>query len=643
MLHLVAGLVSLPGATSAPIVVDGTLCHPTRLIVRPSAVFRPLDLQRYGVTVERAFPQIGYLVVETRPGALKATRDQLRRSGAFERVDYDRAARPAYVPNDPMWPDMWHARTLKADKAWDLSFGSPVVVAVIDTGVDVGHPDLAANVWTNPGEIPGNGLDDDQNGYVDDVHGWDFDGNDAIPNDVHGHGTACSGLVAAVQDNNIGCSGVAPRGRIMGLKASTDAGYFYDSRNIGAYLYGADNGARVFSMSFYSDRVSAGERAAMDYAWSKGVLPVAAAGNANTVYSFYPSAYESVLAVAAINTSLNKASFSDFGTWVDVASPGVQLATITAGGGYTTGFAGTSGSCPQVAGAAALIWGANPLLTNDQVRSILEDTATPTIQSPYGEYTNYGLVDVEAAMVAAQSGTWPGKSAVVRYATPLYGYAARNQRAVPATTRIYGRGFQSPRDVQVLSGGRPLKILARSRDWVDVLLPEQPAALTVRVDGATAGTIPAAPQNKKTWPAIEAATQGAALSGGFAQMLAADGNQLTCSPRSDKSIVVQATFRRVTPDQGMTLLMRRSYTGSVTGTERIYLYDWASASYPYGNFTLLAETSVASIQAGIPLSVSVPNFGRYIDDEGTVYFYLETNLNENGGRLLVDQLNLFRQ
>src|SRR6185295_7407802 len=166
-----------------------------------------------------------------------------------------------------------------ADVAWDTLKGAPTVrVAVMDTGLDYTHPDLAANVWTNPGEIPSNGIDDDSNGYIDDVHGYDFAYNDSDPNDNFGHGTSCAGLVAARQDNGIGVTGVAPLCQLVGVKAALDSGYFYDSANVPALLYCADMGFQVISMSFYSDGVTPAEGDAINYCWNHGVLPVAAAG-----------------------------------------------------------------------------------------------------------------------------------------------------------------------------------------------------------------------------------------------------------------------------------------------------------------------------------------------------------------------------
>jgi subtilisin family serine protease len=341
---------------------------------------------------------------------------------------------------------------------------------------------LAGNIWVNSDEIPNNGIDDDANGYIDDRNGYDFGYNDPIPNDVNGHGTSCAGLVAAVQDNTIGVTGTAPFAKIMALKASTDDGYFYDSANIGCYMYAAGNGAKVLSCSYFSDRVSQAERDAIDYCWQRGILPVVAAGNANTVTPYYPGAYENVLAVGATDQSDNKAGFSNYGSWVDVASPGVSLRSTTAGGGYTNGFGGTSGATPQVAGIAALILGARPNLTNAQLRSILEDTATALAT----DWTNYGLVNAQKAVrVALGLEAQVAKTPVARYITPIvYGNRIGGGIRGNEVARLYGRGFQSPNTVEIKVGTTNLRILRQTRDWIDFELPIGSAPIEVSVNGS---------------------------------------------------------------------------------------------------------------------------------------------------------------
>jgi subtilisin family serine protease len=148
----------------------GAEVHPTHLLVKPLRERTAADVsaaeRASRATLVREIPALGWRVLDVAPERLESARDELIASGAFEHVDFDRAKKLAYVPNDPYWPGMWHAQKIRADVAWNTSFGSSsIVVAVIDTGLETTHPDLAANVWTNAGEIPANGVDDDSNGY----------------------------------------------------------------------------------------------------------------------------------------------------------------------------------------------------------------------------------------------------------------------------------------------------------------------------------------------------------------------------------------------------------------------------------------------------------------------------------------------
>lgn len=638
MIPLLVVVAALADSGDRPVMIGTHLCHPRRLLVNVEGRAHP-SLAASGVRVVREFGEIGWLVVETAPGDLVAARERLVRQAGVARVQFDRAARPAYEPNDPMFPDMWHYRNLRVPEAWDLEKGRPgVVVAVIDTGVRVDHEDLAANIWANPGEIAGNGTDDDHNGYVDDVNGYDFAYGDGDPNDVHGHGTACAGLVAAVQDNALGVTGVAPRCRVMALKAATDAGYFYDSANIGAYLYAANMGAKVLSMSFYSDQVSAAERDALNYCSAHGVLPVAAAGNDSTVYSFYPAAYENVLAVAATIQNDNKASFSDHGAWVDVAAPGVSLRSTSRSGGYTTGFGGTSGACPQVAGIAALLYSAKPGTTPNEVRVAIEDTATLLNQPPYGEFSNYGLANARLALERLLGLAPPvAKPPLVRWISAFGPGSNRNRW----TARIYGRGFWDAR-ATVTVRGRTARILSRQRNYLDVALDDAGPIQVYVGKGLVASYAPPAGY-RASWPLAEASTPegGASLTGGFAESLDADGQTISVTRRADGRIVVHGTFRRVSGSENLKLVVRSAYAGTTTGTEEVQMYDWSSASYPYGSFITLGSGSLPT--ALTTKTYDAGPMAKYCDEEGTVYFRIVTSDNlESGATLALDQVLLVR-
>lgn len=622
-------------ASELPVTFEGRLAHPRILMIKVAPPFDRRLLAKTGSQLMQFFPQIDWASVQIGRGtSLASTKSSLEKIPGIVRVEPDRASFPAYEPNDAMWPEMWHFTRINANAAWDISKGSPSTVAVIDTGVQWTHPDLSANIWSNSDEIPGNGIDDDNNGYIDDVNGFDFAYNDSMPDDVYGHGTPCAGLVGAVQDNLIGVTGVAPNARIMCLKACYDSGYFYDHMTIPAYLYAADNGARVLSMSYFSDHVSAGERDAINYCWERGVLPVAAAANENSTIPLYPAAYENVLSVAALNRNDDKASFSNYGTWVDVIAPGVQLRSTALGGGYTQGFGGTSGACPHVAGLATLLFGAAPLSTNAAVRAAIEDTAVLQTQAPYGEYANYGLVDCYAAMQSITGSPAPPKLPVVRYITPLT-YDQRFE-TVNQVSRIYGRGFQFPAVLEVFVDGQPLTILDRSRDWIDVENPSVRGTLTVKVDGVLYATFALPTDIRKTYTAIEANSEGATVTGGFAQMYLNDGSELSCSRRDDGTVFLETTFRRVEKTLQMILSLKRRYTSTASASESVSLYDWSSASYPYGNFVQVGASTVGA--SALESSYLVNNAWRFIDDEGTVICRIDASGVGNNGQLRIDSL-----
>lgn len=612
-----------------PIRLGDRLCHPRRLIAKFASAG---DLKRSipkGGKVLAWYPQISVAVVETPKGALQASRKWMAERTRAQWVDFDRVALPAYEPNDPMWPDMWHMRAIKADLAWDHSFGSDAVtVAVIDTGVDLTHEDLSANAWVNGGEIPGNGIDDDLNGYIDDIIGYDFAYGDPDPDDVHGHGTACAGLVAAVQDNSLGVTGVAPRAKVMALKAATDAGYFYDSANIAAYLYAADNGANVLSMSYFSDRVSRAEGDAIRYCRQNGVLPVAAAGNSSSVYPYYPAAYDDVLSVAALNTSLRKAGFSNHGYWVDVAAPGTSLWTTTAGGGYTSGFGGTSGACPHVAGLAALLLGAKHGSTAGEVRAAIEDTAIPVNQGSYGVYCNYGIIDAEAAMLSILGPPAPPRPPEVRVVSGLGSQIADFHYDTDAvmTFRLHGRGLDRATTASVRIGGVELPIANRQRDWITaVYLPPITGPLKLFLDGQEAYSLTMPNTFTMAHPLLAASTPegGAACWGGFAEALLEDSQYVRVTRRDDGRIVLHGVFRQVQFAARMDLLVRRHFTGTSEGTETIQLYDWSSASYPYGNFVTIHSGPVPTGPTTSTFNLTDPI--RFMDPERTIYFRILTS------------------
>jgi subtilisin family serine protease len=271
---------------------------------------------------------------------------------------------------------------IDAPEAWDLARGNgSTVVGVIDSGVDYNHPDLAANIWTNPGEVPGDGLDNDANGYVDDVRGWDFANRDNNPMDDNGHGTHVAGTIAGAGNNGVGVTGVNWNARIVPLKFMNSGGTGYLSDAVAAINYATALKQRGVNIRVTNNSWAGGAYSSTLYDAIRrhndaGVMFVAAAGNngqnVDTALS-YPSAYNlpNVVAVAATDRSDVLGSFSNYGaTQVDLAAPGVSITSTARGGGYAT-MSGTSMAAPHVAGAAALGWAYSPGATVQGVRDAL--------------------------------------------------------------------------------------------------------------------------------------------------------------------------------------------------------------------------------------------------------------------------------
>ncbi|MEM6687943.1 MAG: S8 family serine peptidase [Planctomycetota bacterium] len=270
----------------------------------------------------------------------------------------------------------WNLNAVNAPEAWAAGYtGEGILVAVVDTGVDLDHPDLINNIYVNPGEIAGDGIDNDGNGFIDDVNGYDFAGRDANPNDVNGHGTHVAGSIAA-SSNGFGATGVAPDATILPVRVLGDNGSGSTSSVAAGIRYAADLGADIINLSLgggYSRAIDA----AIDYAESLGSLIVAAAGNEAASVPGYPAAFSAsngnVISVGAHDSADRIAGFSnDVGRSgsVQIDAPGVGVYSTYAGGRYGR-LSGTSMAAPHVAGVAALALSAAPNLAPDQLRDLL--------------------------------------------------------------------------------------------------------------------------------------------------------------------------------------------------------------------------------------------------------------------------------
>lgn len=362
--------------------------------------------------------------------------DRVRGSvGYVKFLEPDGLAKPMRQPNDPFFGDQWHLQNIgqfapqtgfgtpgadiKAPGAWDFEIGDQqVIIGIIDTGVDYTHPDLAANIWVNPNETPGNGMDDDGNGFVDDFRGWDFGESNNDPMDNDGHGTTVAGAAAAVGNNGIGVSGVAWNVSIVPLKVSNRFGQLVTSAIVAAHDYAtwmlqagfrlaATNGSYGgYQSAFYSEAPTGfnAERDAIQRFINAGGIFVAAAGNEGfdnddpNVRAF-PASYNipGVIAVAATDNNDGIAAFSNYGAQtVHLGAPGQDILTTTLGGGY--GYSGgTSLAAPLVTGAVGLLRSANPTASAIEVRSALLNGVDP-VPALQGRTISGGRLNVERSL-----------------------------------------------------------------------------------------------------------------------------------------------------------------------------------------------------------------------------------------------------
>ena len=316
------------------------------------------------------------------------------------------------IPNDPRFEEQWNLSLIGMPGAWAIEKGDPeVIIAVVDTGFDYTHEDLASRTWVNAGEIPGNGIDDDNNGYIDDVNGWDFselpksDGTgksqngDNDPIDESGHGTHVAGIVGAAVGNDVGVAGIAWNCTLMPIRGAGVRG-IRDNRSAAAIVYAVDNGARVINMSWGGRERSFVLRDAVDYAYARGVLMIAASGNESEGASIFPAGYRKVISVAATEQHKQKFYQSNFGAAIDIGAPGNVILSTHINNRYRL-LSGTSMATAHVSGVAALIISKRPSLTHQEVRQILLSTTDPITESP--ELVGAGNLNAARALMASSS------------------------------------------------------------------------------------------------------------------------------------------------------------------------------------------------------------------------------------------------
>jgi subtilisin family serine protease len=284
------------------------------------------------------------------------------------------------TPSDPFFGRQWGLRSARIPNAWRATVGGDVVVAVLDSGIDLSNPDLAGNLWTNPGEIPGNRVDDDGNGYVDDVHGADTVNADGDPADGLGHGTAVAGVIGARGDNGVGMTGVAWSVRLMPVKVLHDRGWATTGSIVAGLRYALANGARIVNISVNGPESSRELDEAIAQAEAQGALVIASAGNdgANRDrLASFPASVPStaVISVASTNRAGRLGRRSAYGRdSVDIAAPGDDVLTSELGGRFTR-RSGTSFAAAHVTGAAALLAAAHPGTPGGRLRAAIVASA----------------------------------------------------------------------------------------------------------------------------------------------------------------------------------------------------------------------------------------------------------------------------
>jgi thermitase len=367
-------------------------------------------------------PQLGVMLLQVPAGSEHSVAAELERQPGVQYVEPNYRAYALEVPNDEQYPLQWALPKIHAPQAWDIAhvLGGPhVVIAILDTGAYLQHPDLSNVLWTNPGEIADNGRDDDFNGKVDDIHGWHFYHDcttgtcqpyeNRIIDDGNGHGTHATGIAAAETNNAVGIAGVSWGARAMIVKVLDEYGdgYYYDIA--AGIVYAADNGAKVINLSLGGESPSQVLQDAVNYAYGKGALVVAAAGN-NGGAVFYPAACDNAIAVAATDANDQRASFSNQGPEVDIAAPGESILSTWPLPYLYYYKRGTSMAAPHVSGAAALLWSWRPDWSNALVQERLQTQADDVNSDLYpgvDPYLGWGRLNLYRVLAGLPQGPTP--------------------------------------------------------------------------------------------------------------------------------------------------------------------------------------------------------------------------------------------
>ncbi|WP_426337960.1 S8 family serine peptidase [Pseudoduganella sp. S-14] len=375
-----------------------------RIIVEPRAGLAVAEMTKIlkanGAGKAQKLGQSNIHVIEVAHGSEKAITAKLKNNPHFKFAELDQRVAVSATANDPYLGSEWHISKIGANTAWDNTQGSGVTIAILDSGMDAAHPDLAANA----------------------VAGYNAYDNNTNTADVCGHGTKAAGSAAATINNTAGVAGVAGQAKIMPVRIAYNSSgtcYAYFSTMASGVTWAADHGARVVNISYANVPTSSAVQSAANYLKGKGGLLFVSAGNYNRDEGFTPT--DTMIPVSATDSYDNRASFSSYGAFVALAAPGAGIYTTVQGGTYGA-VNGTSFASPVAAGVAALVMAANPSLTADQVKNILFTTAVDLGTAGRDIYFGYGRVNASAAVAAAKAAPAPDTTApTVAIANPLAG------------------------------------------------------------------------------------------------------------------------------------------------------------------------------------------------------------------------------